>query len=134
MSIAAPASYWYLKGFPIKDIGGVIDYIIYMTYDLHGQWDYGSKSVDTGCPGGNCLRHQVNQTEVANALSMITKAGVSTTKVVVGMPMYGRSFKMTTPGCVGPMCTYAGPESAAAPGKCTQTYVPHEAKSITCCG
>lgn len=37
VSIAAPASYWYLKGFPIKEISKVVDYIIYMTYDLHGQ-------------------------------------------------------------------------------------------------
>lgn len=37
ISIAAPASYWYLKGFPINDIGEVVDYVIYMTYDLHGQ-------------------------------------------------------------------------------------------------
>jgi chitinase len=43
LSIAAPASFWYLKGFPIKEIGEVIDYMIYMTYDLHGQWDYGNK-------------------------------------------------------------------------------------------
>jgi GH18 family chitinase len=42
ISIAAPASYWYLKGFPIGDMSKVIDYIIYMTYDLHGQWDYGN--------------------------------------------------------------------------------------------
>lgn len=37
VSIAAPASYWYLKGFPIKAIAKVVDYIVYMTYDLHGQ-------------------------------------------------------------------------------------------------
>ena len=37
VSIAAPASYWYLKGFPIAKISKVVDYIIYMTYDLHGQ-------------------------------------------------------------------------------------------------
>jgi hypothetical protein len=30
LSIAAPSSYWYLKGFPIKEIGAVVDYIIYM--------------------------------------------------------------------------------------------------------
>lgn len=42
LAIAAPASYWYLKGFPIADIANVVDYIIYMTYDLHGQWDYGN--------------------------------------------------------------------------------------------
>lgn len=42
LSIAAPASFWYLKGFPIEDIGKVVDYIVYMTYDIHGQWDYGN--------------------------------------------------------------------------------------------
>ena len=43
LAIAAPASYWYLKGFPIAEIAKVVDYIIYMTYDFHGQWDYGNK-------------------------------------------------------------------------------------------
>jgi spore germination protein YaaH len=38
VSFAAPASYWYLKSFPIKDMANALDYIIYMTYDLHGQW------------------------------------------------------------------------------------------------
>ena len=42
MSIAAPASFWYLKGFPIAEISNVVDYIIFMTYDLHGQWDWES--------------------------------------------------------------------------------------------
>jgi hypothetical protein len=37
VSIAAPSSYWYLKNYPIAEIAGVIDYIIFMTYDLHGQ-------------------------------------------------------------------------------------------------
>lgn len=31
LSIAAPASYWYLKGFPIAEISKVVDYIVYMT-------------------------------------------------------------------------------------------------------
>jgi hypothetical protein len=37
VSIAAPASYWYLQAFPIKTIGMIVDYIVYMTYDMHGQ-------------------------------------------------------------------------------------------------
>jgi chitinase len=40
LSIAAPASFWYLRGFPIADMSNVVDYIVYMTYDLHGQWDW----------------------------------------------------------------------------------------------
>lgn len=38
LSIALPASYWYLQGYPVKDMAAYVDYFIYMTYDLHGQW------------------------------------------------------------------------------------------------
>lgn len=121
LAIAAPASFWYLKGFPIAEISKVVDYIVYMTYDLHGQWDYDNKHASEGCASGDCLRSHVNLTETRNALSMITKAGVPSKKVIVGVSSYGRSFKMTEAGCTGPMCKYEGPESAATPGKCTDT-------------
>jgi chitinase len=121
ISIAAPASYWYLKGFPIASMSSVLDYIVYMTYDLHGQWDYSNSFSDPGCPAGNCLRSHVNWTETMSAFSMITKAGVPTNKIAVGMALYGRSFHMTTAGCHTDMCTYTGPNSAATPGQCTGT-------------
>jgi chitinase len=121
VSIAAPASYWYLKGFPIKEIAEVVDYIIYMTYDLHGQWDYGSPWASPGCTSGACLRSHVNLTETINGLSMITKAGVPAAKVIVGVSSYGRSFKMLQAGCIGPNCLFVGPASEAAPGACTRT-------------
>lgn len=38
VSIATAASFWYLKGFPIKDMAPVVDYFIHMAYDLHGEW------------------------------------------------------------------------------------------------
>jgi hypothetical protein len=47
------ASYWYLKSFPIKNMARDLDYIVYMTYDLHGQWDYGNKWTSPGCETGN---------------------------------------------------------------------------------
>ncbi|KAJ3474589.1 hypothetical protein NLG97_g9776 [Lecanicillium saksenae] len=121
LSIAAPASFWYLKGFFIQPLGYYVDYVIYMTYDLHGQWDFNNKWSQPGCGGGNCLRSGVNLTETVNALSLITKAGVPSNKVVVGVTSYGRSFAMTTPGCSGEMCTYVGPDSTAAKGMCTGT-------------
>ena len=38
VSFAAPASYWYLKAFPISTMASYIDYVVYMTYDLHGMF------------------------------------------------------------------------------------------------
>ncbi|KAI0505412.1 glycoside hydrolase superfamily [Xylaria bambusicola] len=95
VSIAAPASFWYLKQFLIEEMSEVLDYIVYMTYDLHGQWDYGNEWGQSGCKSGNCLRSHVNITETMSSLIMVTKAGVPSNKIVVGVTSYGRSFKMT---------------------------------------
>ncbi|PKX96685.1 class V chitinase Chi100 [Aspergillus novofumigatus IBT 16806] len=116
VSVTAPASFWYLQYFPIEALSLVVDYVVYMTYDLHGQWDYINKYATPGCPSydqglGNCLRSHVNLTETINSLSMITKAGVPSNMIVVGVSSYGRSFKMSTPGCWTEQCTYTGPDS-----------------------
>ncbi|KAH6603443.1 glycoside hydrolase family 18 [Trichoderma cornu-damae] len=110
LSIAAPASYWYLKSFPIAEMAKWVDYIVYMTYDLHG----------------NCSRGHANLTETMYALSMIMKAGVDANKIVVGLLSYGRSFgMMDRAACINslddPACTFKGPDSTATPGECTGT-------------
>jgi len=56
-----------------------------------------------------------------DSITQVTKAGVPSNKVVVGVSSYGRAFGMTTPGCAGEMCTYGGPISTASPGECTLT-------------
>lgn len=123
VAIAAPASYWYLKQFPIEKISKVVDYIVYMTYDLHGQWDAHNEHSQEYCETGNCLRSQVNLTETRQSLAMITKAGVPGNKIVVGITSYGRSFQMAEVGCWGPMCKFTGDRvtSYATPGRCTDT-------------
>ncbi|KAI0545346.1 hypothetical protein F4679DRAFT_561711 [Xylaria curta] len=123
LSIAIPASYWYLRGFPVDKMAKVVDYFIYMTYDLHGQWDYGSKWANPGCASGSCLRSHVNRTETRNALSMVTKAGARADQVVVGVSSYGRSFKMKDSSCTGPTCEFTGSRtvSNAEKGSCTDT-------------
>ncbi|KAH8807609.1 hypothetical protein F5884DRAFT_752191 [Xylogone sp. PMI_703] len=141
LSITAPSSFlyvpevWPLESFPIAEMEPVVDYIVYLTYDLHGQWDYANQFTNPGCPTGNCLRshfenslaeqaltgYSINLTETEFALSMITKAGVPTNKIAVGVSSYGRSFGITTPGCTGVECFFDGPSSDALPGPCTQT-------------
>ncbi|KAF5606321.1 glycoside hydrolase family 18 [Fusarium subglutinans] len=111
VSMAAPASYWYLKAFPIDKIAEVVDYIVYMTYDLHGQWDYGNPNAFDQCESGKCIR------------SHVTKAGVPNNKIFVGEASYGRSFHMAQDGCWKPNCEFTGSriKSDAAPGRCTKT-------------
>ncbi|OIW30765.1 hypothetical protein CONLIGDRAFT_614022 [Coniochaeta ligniaria NRRL 30616] len=123
VSIAAPASYWYLKAFPIAAISKVVDYIVFMTYDLHGQWDANNQFSQEACSTGMCLRSHVNLTETMTALAMITKAGAASNKIVVGVSSYGRSFAMANAGCYGPNCLFTGTatQSNAAQGPCTQT-------------
>ncbi|KAL2023348.1 hypothetical protein VTK56DRAFT_3086 [Thermocarpiscus australiensis] len=121
VSIAAPSSYWYLKPFPIAQMSKFLDYIVFMTYDLHGQWDAGGKWSQDGCSQGNCLRSHVNLTETLSALTMV--AGVPSNKVVVGVASYGRSFAMADAGCYTEECFYLGDKmnSMALPGVCTGT-------------
>ncbi|KAJ6003519.1 glycoside hydrolase [Penicillium sp. IBT 35674x] len=121
ISTTAPSSFWYMKAIPIEGISAVVDYIVIMTYDMHGQWDWNNTYADPGCPDGSCLRSHVNLTETLSALSMITKAGVSSNMVAVGVSSYARSFQMTEAGCYGPNCTFTGPDSGAYPGPCTDT-------------
>ncbi|KAK9424269.1 hypothetical protein SUNI508_03757 [Seiridium unicorne] len=123
MSIAASASYWYLKPFPIDEMADSLDYIVFMAYDLHGAWDYGNAYSQSGCTAGNCLFSHVNETEVKLALAMITKAGVNANKVMVGESSYGRSYRMAEAGCTSSSCTYLGAYdvSQATPGRCTNS-------------
>ncbi|KAJ5782879.1 glycoside hydrolase [Penicillium paradoxum] len=121
ISTTVPSSYWYLKAIPIEAISTVVDYIVIMTYDLHGQWDWNNTHADPGCPAGGCLRSHVNLTETINSLSMITKAGVPSNQIVVGVSSYARSFQMSEAGCWAETCSFVGPDSGAVPGACTNT-------------
>lgn len=63
--------------------------------------------------------------ETINALSMITKAGVQSNKVIAGVASYGRSFQMADPKCSGPNCFFTGTPgpggSNAKKRRCTGT-------------
>ncbi|KAI9349492.1 hypothetical protein DFJ73DRAFT_760614 [Zopfochytrium polystomum] len=113
ISVTAPASLWYLRGFDIKAISSYVDFINYMTYDFHGQWDYANKWT------GPFLRSHVNWTETVDALSLIVRAGVPSNKITLGIAHYARSFRMSSTGCTLPGCTFSS--QVADAGTCTGT-------------
>jgi len=91
--------------------------------ELMNNSDVGNKWAIPSCEGGNCLRSHVNKTETRNSLVMLTKAGVSSQKIVVGITSHGRSFRMSDTSCSGPFCKFTGDSrhSMAYPGLCTNT-------------
>lgn len=55
---------------------------------------------------------------------MLTKAGMPSNKILVGVPSYGRSFRMADQDCGTTSCTFTGSgpggsESNAKEGRCT---------------
>jgi chitinase len=55
---------------------------------------------------GKCLCSHVNLTETLSSLAMVTKAGLPSNKIVVGVSSYGRSFNTVDGGCWTDMCRY----------------------------
>ncbi|KAK6457927.1 glycoside hydrolase superfamily [Scheffersomyces xylosifermentans] len=108
LSVSIPSTYWYLKGFPVKDIQNYIDYFVFMTYD-DGVF---SSTADAQ------LHCHVNKTETVDSLKMLQKAGVQMSKVYGGLANYGRSFVMSNTKCTAGGCPAKGP---AAQGDITIT-------------
>ncbi|DAA74181.1 TPA_exp: putative Class V chitinase [Trichophyton benhamiae CBS 112371] len=112
LSITLPASYWYLRGFDIVNLEPHVDWFNVMTYDIHGTWDAGVKSI-----GSHAYAH-TNLTEINMALELLWRNNINPARVVMGLGFYGRSFTMKDPNCLDPGCEF---KSGAHGGECTGT-------------
>ncbi|RLV93540.1 hypothetical protein JA1_002248 [Spathaspora sp. JA1] len=111
LSVAIPASPWYLKGFPLTDMDKNMDYFVLMNYDYYGQWDYGKQGI-------GCHADKRNTTE---AIKMIVKSGINTKKLYGGVANYARTYKLQNTGCTTFGCPFTGPESGASAGPITNS-------------
>ncbi|KAK1145844.1 hypothetical protein N8T08_003790 [Aspergillus melleus] len=111
LSLTIPTSYWYLQHFDIKNLAKHVDYFNYMSYDLHGKWDKESKWTEA------FLDAHSNLTEIRNVMDLLWRNSISSDKVVLGLPFYGRVFTMANENCKKPGCKFA---SAGNPGKCSK--------------
>ena len=67
ITIAAPASYWYLRHFKIGEMSQHLDFINVMTYDIHGVWDRDIKSL------GPYVKSHTNMEEVELAFELFLR-------------------------------------------------------------
>ncbi|KAJ3378012.1 hypothetical protein HDU84_008026 [Entophlyctis sp. JEL0112] len=109
LSIAAPAGYWFLKGFSILDMSLFVNYINVMTYDYHGPWDITLGLNDTANP-------QTGYEDIVNTILLFEKAGVDPSKLNIGLGWYGRTYGIAGT-CSGYGCQVTG---GGIPGTCSQ--------------
>lgn len=94
LSIAAPAGATHYQKLHLSDMGKILDYVNLMAYDFAGSW-------------GNCSGHGANlyqnsqdpsttPFDADSAVKFYIKGGIPASKLVLGMPIYGRSFQKTT--------------------------------------
>ncbi|GJN81786.1 chitinase 1 [Purpureocillium lilacinum] len=94
LSIAAPAGPDNYKKLHLADMGKVLDYVNLMAYDFAGSWSNYS--------GHDANLYQNPQNPNATpfdanlAVTDYIKGGIPANKMVLGMPIYGRSFQKTT--------------------------------------
>ncbi|KAK1566167.1 glycoside hydrolase superfamily [Colletotrichum navitas] len=111
-SLALAPDYWYLRGFQPADMQQYVDFMGFMSYDLHGSWDTDVKTL------GFIVRPQTDITEISKGLMTLWYEGVEPSKINLGLAYYGRTYTLPDPGCGMMGCSFV-PDEGGAPGEFT---------------
>jgi chitinase len=112
ISLTIAPDYWYLRGFKPSAMQQYVDFMGFMSYDLHGPWDADVKTL------GSIVRPHTDITEIEKGLTPLWFDGVDPAKVNMGLAFYGRSYKLENPACGSIGCKFRGNGTA---GECTNT-------------
>ncbi|KAJ3119770.1 hypothetical protein HK100_000161 [Physocladia obscura] len=101
LSISLPTSMNYLSQFHVGTLSKSVDYITFMGYDLHGNWDWSDNPY---------LQVHNNMTEILLILNQTITDGVDSNKILLGIGNFGRSFKLKDATCATPgTCMFQNP-------------------------
>jgi chitinase len=95
VTIAAPAGPSNIANLEIGKIHQYLDWINLMTYDFHGPWGDSDNQVTNHNAPLYAPAVGNPQLSVAAAVDLYLQQGVPPKKLILGMPIYGRSFSNT---------------------------------------
>ncbi|KAL3535035.1 hypothetical protein ACH5RR_003496 [Cinchona calisaya] len=100
------------RTYPVDSMNKNLDWINAMCYDYHGSWE---PSV-TGSP--SALIDPKSNISTSYGLSSWIKAGIYRNKLVMGLPLYGRTWTLKDPSVhgVGAPAVGVGPQGAGGEG------------------
>jgi chitinase len=86
VTAALPAGQWALQHIDLRRAQDYLDYINLMAYDFSGPW--------TSTAGHHAQLHSANPDEPsgAAAVNYVKATGFPSAKILLGIPVYGRSF------------------------------------------
>ncbi|XP_072751718.1 probable chitinase 10 [Anoplolepis gracilipes] len=86
------------KAYEVREISRAVDFMSIMTYDYHGAWESTSGHIAPlfGSPGDNNPYYNVNFT-----MSYLVRLGAEKSKLLVGIPLYGQSYRLSTASQAG---------------------------------
>ncbi len=93
ITIAAPAGFDKMVHFELATMSQSLDWMNLMTYDYHGSWENGTNhqaALFANPKDPSPLRDQYN---ISHTVDAYLGAGVPAEKLILGAPIYGRSWK-----------------------------------------
>lgn len=104
VTIAAPAGPWHYQNMEVEVIHHYLDWVNLMGYDFHGPWG-GGEDASTHHHAPLYSTGKGNpELNVNNAVKYYLLKGVPSEKLIIGMPLYGRSYA----GAEGLYSSYQG--------------------------
>jgi len=97
LTAAVPASFEAIAaGYDVPELAKYLDYINVMTYDFHGQWENRVGHNSPLFPLNSASAFQKKLTVDYSAKEWV-RQGAPLEKLVIGMPVYGRTFQLADP-------------------------------------
>jgi len=97
LTAAVPASFEAIAaGYDVPELSKYLDYINVMTYDFHGQWENRVGHNSPLFPLNSASEFQEKLTVDYSAKEWV-RQGAPLEKLIVGMPVYGRTFQLADP-------------------------------------